>query len=131
MSLTKSLLLICIALSSTWYYSIILFLFYCFSPPLKYNKFPTYEPSSCELSKSQMCVCISNLVSKFICLAYIVTCVHPLQVVVLLCTLQCCIEYSSIVYLFKAQYVQSKCKSSGCVRWVPGLTLLDLRTDWT
>ena len=29
----------------------------------------------------------SNYVSKFKCLAYIVTCVHPLQVVVLLCTL--------------------------------------------
>ena len=37
------------------------------------------------------------------CLVYIVTRVHPLQVVVLLCTLQYCIEYSSTVSLFQAQ----------------------------
>ena len=42
------------------------------------------------------------------CLAYLVTCVHPLQVVVLLCTLQYCTEYSSIVSLFQAQDVQKQ-----------------------
>ena len=39
------------------------------------------------------------------CLVYTVTCVHPLQVIVLLCTLQYCTEYSSTVSLFQAQDV--------------------------
>ena len=41
----------------------------------------------------------------FTCLACIVTCVHPLQVAVVLCTLQCCIEYRGTVTLFQAQDV--------------------------
>ena len=39
---------------------------------------------------------------------YIVMYVHPLQVVMLLCTLQYCIEYSNIVSLFQAQNVQKQ-----------------------
>jgi len=38
------------------------------------------------------CVCMSSHVSWFMYLAYIVTCVHPLPVVMLLCTL----SYSTI-----------------------------------
>ena len=53
----------------------------------KYSKPTTYEHSSCELSKMRTRVHVSNHVSWFTCLAYIVTCVHPLQVVVILCTL--------------------------------------------
>ena len=36
------------------------------------------------------------------CLAYIVTCVHPLQIVVVLYTLQYCIEYDSTISSFFA-----------------------------
>ena len=36
------------------------------------------------------------------CLAYIVTCVHPLQIVVVLCTLQYYIEYNSTISSFFA-----------------------------
>ena len=43
----------------------------------------TYEPSSCELSKMQMCVPKSSHISELTCLAYM--CVHPLQRAVLLC----------------------------------------------
>ena len=39
---------------------------------------------------------------------YIVMCVHPLQVVMLLWTLQYYIEYSSMVSLFQAQDVQKQ-----------------------
>ena len=70
---------------------------------VNYSKSPTYVPSSCALSKMWTCVRMSNHVSYFTCLVYIVTCVHPLQVVVLLCTLlQYCGEYSSTVSLFLA-----------------------------
>ena len=51
-----------------------------------YSKSPTYEPSSCELSKMQLSKHVSNPASKFTCLAYPVTCVHSLQMVVLLST---------------------------------------------
>ena len=36
----------------------------------------------------RVCVCISNYVSQSTCLMHLVTCMHPLQVVLLLCTLQ-------------------------------------------
>ena len=52
----------------------------------RYSKSPTYEPSSCELSKMQLGNHTSNHASKFTCLVYIVTRLHPLQMVVLLCT---------------------------------------------
>ena len=73
--------------------------FYSFST-FYYRKSPTYKASGCELSKMQKCICTSDHVKQFTCLAYIVTYVHSLQVVVLLCTLLCskyCIEYSSTV----------------------------------
>ena len=68
-----------------------------------YNKSPTHQPS-CELSKMQTCVHMSNHVSQFTCLAYSVTCVHPLQsgCVFVYFTVQYCIEYSSTVSLFLA-----------------------------
>ena len=68
----------------------------------EYNKSPTYEPSSYELSKMQMCVHMSDHIRQFMCLVYIVMCVHPLQVVVLLCTL-----------LYRAQYLYFKPMMSG------------------
>ena len=41
-------------------------------------------------------------------LTYIGICVHPQQLVVLLCTLQSHIEYSSIISLFQVQNVQKQ-----------------------
>ena len=46
------------------------------------------------------------------CLAYIVTCVPPLQVVVLLCTLLYSTVQSTVVTVVQAQDVRSKHKSS-------------------
>ena len=64
-------------------------------------------------------------------LACMVMCVHPLQVAVLLCTLQ----YSRAVFKFQAQDVWKQAyKQRGvasCVSWVPRLTVLDLRSNWT
>ena len=58
-------------------------------------------------------------------------CVHPLQVAVLLCTLQ----YSRAVFSFQAQDVWKQAyKQRGvasCAGWVPRLTVLDLRSNWT
>ena len=89
-------------------------------PPysLKYNNTvsPLHnEPSSCELSTMQICIRTSNHVSQFTCLADIVTCLHPLQVVVLLCTLLYNTVQSTVVqYLyFKTRMSGSKLKSSG------------------
>ena len=50
---------------------------------------------------------MSNPISYCMCLAYIITCEHPLQVVVLLCT-AVLREYSSRVSLFQAQDVQKQ-----------------------
>ena len=47
-------------------------------------KSPTYKLSSFEVLKMQTCFHVSNHVT---CLEHTVTCVHPLQVAVLLCTL--------------------------------------------
>ena len=70
-------------------------------------KSPTYEPSSCELSKMRTCVCMSNHVKL----------VHVSGVYCHVCasstsgcafghfTVQYCIEYSSTVSLFQAQDV--------------------------
>ena len=82
-----------------------------------YSKSPTYEPSSCKLSKIQTCVRMSNHVSQFTCLAYLVTCVHPLQVVVFLCTLLYSTVQSTVVQClyFKPRMSRSKRKSSGDV----------------
>ena len=67
----------------------------------------TYEPSSCELSKMQMCVPKSSHISELTCLAYM--CVHPLQRAVLLCPfLYSAIEYSSTVALCQAQDVRKR-----------------------
>ena len=76
-------------------------------------KSPTYEPSSCELSKIRTCVSMSNHLSQFTFLEYTATCMQPLQVVVLLCTLQYCIEYNSIVSLFQAR------SARGWLHWTP------------
>ena len=51
-----------------------------------YNKSPTYETSICKLSKMRKCIHMYNHISSRVWRT-IVTCVHPLQVVVLLCTL--------------------------------------------
>ena len=56
------------------------------------SKSPTYKPWSCKLSKMWTCVLMSNHIGKFTVLAHIVTHMHPLQVVVLLCTLWYSIE---------------------------------------
>ena len=49
------------------------------------------------------------------CLVSLVTCVHSLQVVALLFTLEYCIEYSSTISLFKPRVSGSKHKSSSDV----------------
>ena len=60
---------------------------------------------------------MSNHVSQFTCRVYIVTCMHPLQVAVLLCTSLYRTVYRTIVqYLyFKPRMHWSKCKSNGDV----------------
>ena len=60
---------------------------------------------------------MSNHVSQFMCRVYIVTCMHPLQVAVLLCTSLYRTVYRTIVqYLyFKPRMHWSKCKSNGDV----------------
>ena len=82
-----------------------------------YSKSPTYEPSGCELPKMRTCIRTSNCVSQFTCLEYIVMCMNPLQVVVLLCTLLYCTVQGTVVqYLyFKPRMSGSKHKSSGDV----------------
>ena len=68
-----------------------------------------------QVANFQRWFCISNPVSYCMCLAYIITCEHPLQVVVLLCTLQ---YFESIVAqypYFKPRMSGSKRKSSGDV----------------
>ena len=83
---------------------------------LTYSKSPTYKHLSCELSKIQTCVHMSNHVSQFTCLVYIITCMHMLQVVMLLCTLLYSTESTVVQYLyFKPRMSGSKCKSSGDV----------------
>ena len=58
------------------------------------SKSLTYKPSNCELSKEvTMHLHVESCQST--CLVYVVTCVHPLQVAVLLCTL---LQYFSIQY---------------------------------
>ena len=54
--------------------------------PNIYSKFPTYEPSSCRLSKMWMHVHMSNYASQFMHPVCIVTCMHYLEVFVFLCT---------------------------------------------
>ena len=62
-----------------------------------------YKLSSCKLSKMGTCVHMSSHVSLFTCLVFTVTCVHPLQVAVLLYTLQYCVEYSSVQSFSRVQ----------------------------
>ena len=82
---------------------------------LLYSKFPTDKPSSCKLSKTGTCVPKSNQISEFTCLAYIVTCMHPLHMVVLLCALLH-IESKVVQYLyFKSTMCGGKPKSSSDV----------------
>ena len=50
-----------------------------------YRKSSTYRPSSWEFSKMWMCAHMSNHINQFTCLAYTVTDMHALQVVVYLC----------------------------------------------
>ena len=52
-----------------------------------YSKSPTDKPSSYKFSKMRTCAHMCNHVRQYVCLAYIVMWVHPLQVVVLLCAL--------------------------------------------
>jgi len=56
---------------------------------------PTYEHSRCKLSKMGVCIYISNHTNNFMCLAYTIMCVHPIHVVVFLCTLLHSTEYWS------------------------------------
>ena len=65
----------------------------------------------------QACIGMSNHISQFMCLVCMVMCVHPLQVVVLLCTLLYSTVQSTVVqYLyFKPRMSGSKHKSSGDV----------------
>ena len=83
----------------------------------QYSTFPTYESSSCELSKMRTCVRVSNHV-KFVH----VSCVHchvyessTSGCAFVYFTVQDCIEYSSTVSLFQAQDVRSMHKSSSDV----------------
>ena len=69
-----------------------------------------------QVANFQRCECVhmSNHVSQFTCLAYIVTCVRPVRVVVLLCTLLYSTVQSTVVqYIyFKPRMSRSKRKSS-------------------
>ena len=56
-----------------------------------------------QVANFQRCKRAFTRLITFMCLEYIVTCVHPLQVVVLLCTLLYSTVYSSTVTLFQAQ----------------------------
>ena len=86
-----------------------------------YSKSPTHKPSSCELSKMRMCIHMSNHISSR--LVYVVTCVHPLQVVVFLCALLYSTVQGPVVqYLyFKPRMPRSKHK---CSSDVAGTTVL-------
>ena len=84
----------------------------------KYSKPPTYEPSSFKLSKMQ-CGFACSIV--FMCLAYIVTCMH-------LCTWLCfCVLYSIVQSIvvqclyFNPRVSGSKRKSGGDVAGTPVL----------
>ena len=74
---------------------------------IKYSKAPTYEPSSCKLSKMRMSVCMSNHTHQFMCLVYIVKCASS----TVLCS---CIFYSTVVpyHYFKPRISRNKHKSS-------------------
>ena len=79
---------------------------------MHYSMSSTYESSSCKLSKMQKCVHVAGESRVTSRLAYLATCVHPLQVVVLLCTSL----YGVLEYLrFKHTMFRSKCKSSSDV----------------
>ena len=82
----------------------------------QYAKSPIYEPSSCKLSKMQTCVGISNHVSQFPCLSYIVMCMHPLKLVVIVCTLLYSTIQSTVVVslLFRPWDSPGKNTGVGC-----------------
>ena len=80
----------------------------------KYCNSPIYEPSSCKLPKMQMCIRMSKHEIQFTYLEYVIMCMHPLQVVVLLCILVSSIVQRTVVeYLYsKPGMSRSKYKSS-------------------
>ena len=47
----------------------------------------THETSLCKLSTIRTCVGMSNYINQIACQVYIVMCMHPVQVMVLVCTL--------------------------------------------
>ena len=97
----------------------------------QHSKSSTYEPSNCELSKMQTCICISNHISQFTCLVYIVTCMYLLQVVVLLYTLLYSTVQSTVVqyFYFKRRLSRDKCQRCGDVAdTVKKCQLLDYTT---
>ena len=83
-----------------------------------YCKSLAYEPASCELAKMRPCVCMPCHVKSSTCLAYIVTCVHLLQGVVLLYTSLCSAVHSTIAQhlCVKPRRSGSMCRSSSGVR---------------
>ena len=82
----------------------------------KVTKSPIYKPSSWKLSKMWPCICMSSHVSYFICLVYIVTCVHPVQVVMPFCALlYSTVESTDIQYLyFKPRILEASIKTAVC-----------------
>ena len=54
----------------------------------------------------QTCIHVFSHLSLFLYLVYMALCMHSLQVVVVLCTLQYCIEYSRTISLFYTKDVQ-------------------------
>ena len=73
----------------------------------KYSKSPTYEPSCCKTFEDVNVGSRVQSMCLFMCLVYIVTCVQPLQVTVLLCTLQYSAEYNTTVS-FQAHDIQKQ-----------------------
>lgn len=84
------------------------------SQPVLYSKFPTHEPSSCQLWEMQTCIHESHRVRQFTSLAYTDTRVHPLPVAVLLCALLCGTVESAVVECLCAEpsMCRSQCESS-------------------
>ena len=73
------------------------------------SKSPTGEASSCGLSKMGTCVSTSSPISWLMCPEHVVTCVHPLQVAVLLWPPLCSAVWSTVApYLhFKPRLSQT------------------------
>ena len=114
-----------------------------------YSKSPTYEPSSCKLSKMWTCIwfqqgtrtCAINVRHEWNCsLSSISYCQLLCYTTVLFKVLYCKIK--NIFFIFCLFFMYYLCEKYykpitlqyyivDCVSWVPRLTLLDSQTTWT